>query len=110
LIDSLDEDLNRVRRKPYVERKDSAGRADAVVADETLAGHRSRNRSIIQVSCSRARGRACGVRVAAAAGLLRASCVCAHAARVCVRAVCCCACARDAALARALSVRWSIEA
>ena len=47
LIDALHEDLNRVAKPPYVERKDSNMRPDHVVAAESWEGHEKRNRSII---------------------------------------------------------------
>ena len=47
LIDGLHEDLNRVMNKPYVERKDSDGRPDCVVAKESWQGHLARNASIV---------------------------------------------------------------
>uniref|UniRef100_UPI00398F4D5B ubiquitin carboxyl-terminal hydrolase 11-like n=1 Tax=Pristiophorus japonicus TaxID=55135 RepID=UPI00398F4D5B len=47
LLDGLHEDLNRVRRKEYVELKDAEGRQDEVVATEAWANHRRRNDSVI---------------------------------------------------------------
>lgn len=47
LLDSLHEDLNRVMEKPYLELKDSDGRADNIVASEAWQYHKSRNQSII---------------------------------------------------------------
>ncbi|XP_022251040.1 ubiquitin carboxyl-terminal hydrolase 32-like [Limulus polyphemus] len=47
LLDGLHEDLNRVQEKPYVELKDSDGRADEEVAKEAWENHVVRNRSII---------------------------------------------------------------
>lgn len=47
LLDALHEDVNRVRNPPYVERKDSAGRPDHIVAAESWHAHELRNRSII---------------------------------------------------------------
>ena len=47
VIDTLHEDLNRVKKKPYVERKDSNGRPDCVVAKESWDGHLSRNQSVV---------------------------------------------------------------
>ncbi|ORZ40787.1 hypothetical protein BCR44DRAFT_1527571 [Catenaria anguillulae PL171] len=47
LVDGLHEDLNRVKKKPYVEAKDDDGRPDEEVANEQWAGHRARNDSII---------------------------------------------------------------
>jgi len=47
LLDGLHEDLNRVTDKPYVELKDSDGRADLQVAAEAWENHILRNKSII---------------------------------------------------------------
>eukprot|EP00041_Stephanoeca_diplocostata_P036805 m.1359378 g.1359378 ORF g.1359378 m.1359378 type:complete len:1699 (-) comp24937_c0_seq24:128-5224(-) len=47
MLDALHEDVNRVRNPPYVERKDSAGRPDHVVAAESWRAHMRRNQSII---------------------------------------------------------------
>lgn len=47
LLDGLHEDLNRVKKKPYLELKDANGRPDAVVAKEAWANHRLRNDSVI---------------------------------------------------------------
>eukprot|EP00095_Tigriopus_kingsejongensis_P012381 snap_masked-scaffold190_size271632-processed-gene-1.19 protein:Tk12381 transcript:snap_masked-scaffold190_size271632-processed-gene-1.19-mRNA-1 annotation:"ubiquitin carboxyl-terminal hydrolase 32" len=47
LLDGLHEDLNRVTDKPYVELKDSDGRADLVVAAEAWDNHVIRNKSIV---------------------------------------------------------------
>ena len=47
LLDGLHEDVNRVRRKPYVEQVDSGGRPDHVVADESWANHRRRDNSFL---------------------------------------------------------------
>ncbi|XP_078369197.1 ubiquitin carboxyl-terminal hydrolase 4-like [Oculina patagonica] len=47
LLDGLHEDLNRVKKKPYVEIKDADGRPDAVVAKESWHNHLQRNNSII---------------------------------------------------------------
>ncbi|XP_059091562.1 ubiquitin carboxyl-terminal hydrolase 32-like isoform X4 [Tigriopus californicus] len=47
LLDGLHEDLNRVTDKPYVELKDSDGRADLEVAAEAWENHVIRNRSIV---------------------------------------------------------------
>nr|XP_032810117.1 ubiquitin carboxyl-terminal hydrolase 15-like isoform X1 [Petromyzon marinus] len=47
LLDGLHEDLNRIRKKPYVELKDAEGRDDKVVAQEAWDNHRKRNDSII---------------------------------------------------------------
>ncbi|XP_016048216.1 ubiquitin carboxyl-terminal hydrolase 4 isoform X2 [Erinaceus europaeus] len=47
LLDGLHEDLNRVKKKPYLELKDADGRPDAVVAKEAWENHRLRNDSVI---------------------------------------------------------------
>jgi len=47
LLDGLHEDLNRIRRKPYIELKDSGGRSDQVVAKEAWDNYKKRNDSII---------------------------------------------------------------
>ncbi|XP_021563170.1 ubiquitin carboxyl-terminal hydrolase 4 isoform X4 [Carlito syrichta] len=47
LLDGLHEDLNRVKRKPYLELKDANGRPDVVVAKEAWENHRLRNDSVI---------------------------------------------------------------
>uniref|UniRef100_A0A8B9PG58 Ubiquitin carboxyl-terminal hydrolase n=1 Tax=Apteryx owenii TaxID=8824 RepID=A0A8B9PG58_APTOW len=47
LLDGLHEDLNRVKKKPYLELKDANGRPDLVVAKEAWENHRLRNDSII---------------------------------------------------------------
>uniref|UniRef100_A0A8C8RP72 Ubiquitin carboxyl-terminal hydrolase n=1 Tax=Pelusios castaneus TaxID=367368 RepID=A0A8C8RP72_9SAUR len=47
LLDGLHEDLNRVKKKPYLELKDANGRPDSVVAKEAWKNHRLRNHSII---------------------------------------------------------------
>ncbi|XP_066469522.1 ubiquitin carboxyl-terminal hydrolase 11 [Tiliqua scincoides] len=47
LLDGLHEDLNRVKKKEYVELKDAAGRPDEEVADEAWRNHKRRNDSII---------------------------------------------------------------
>ena len=51
LLDGLHEDLNRVKKKPYVEAKEAAGRPDAEVAAEAWAGHKARNDSVIVDLC-----------------------------------------------------------
>ncbi|KAL5205334.1 hypothetical protein ABZP36_033543 [Zizania latifolia] len=51
LLDGLHEDLNRVKRKPYSEAKDSDGRPDEEVADEYWGNHLARNDSIIVDIC-----------------------------------------------------------
>ncbi|KAL5766085.1 hypothetical protein ACOSP7_016702 [Xanthoceras sorbifolium] len=47
LLDGLHEDLNRVKRKPYIEMKDSDGRPDEEVANECWKNHKARNDSLI---------------------------------------------------------------
>ncbi|XP_061218316.1 ubiquitin carboxyl-terminal hydrolase 4 isoform X1 [Neopsephotus bourkii] len=47
LLDGLHEDLNRVKKKPYLELKDANGRPDSAVAKEAWENHRLRNDSII---------------------------------------------------------------
>ncbi|CAH2312516.1 ubiquitin carboxyl-terminal hydrolase 4 isoform X1 [Pelobates cultripes] len=47
LLDGLHEDLNRVKKKPYLELKDANGRPDSVVAVEAWDNHLRRNNSII---------------------------------------------------------------
>ncbi|XP_022943964.1 ubiquitin carboxyl-terminal hydrolase 8-like [Cucurbita moschata] len=51
LLDGLHEDLNRVKKKPYVEVKDGDGRPDNEVADEYWQNHLARNDSIIVDVC-----------------------------------------------------------
>ncbi|KAL8582060.1 hypothetical protein ACOMHN_028041 [Nucella lapillus] len=47
LLDGLHEDLNRIRKKPYIELNDDSGRDDAVVAKEAWDNYKKRNDSII---------------------------------------------------------------
>ncbi|CAI5795869.1 ubiquitin carboxyl-terminal hydrolase 11 [Podarcis lilfordi] len=47
LLDGLHEDLNRVKKKEYIELKDAAGRPDEEVAEEAWRNHKRRNHSII---------------------------------------------------------------
>ncbi|XP_033882743.3 ubiquitin carboxyl-terminal hydrolase 15 isoform X2 [Acipenser ruthenus] len=47
LLDGLHEDLNRIRKKPYIQLKDTEGRPDKVVAEEAWEIHLKRNDSII---------------------------------------------------------------
>ncbi|XP_068442326.1 ubiquitin carboxyl-terminal hydrolase 15-like isoform X3 [Clinocottus analis] len=47
LLDGLHEDLNRIRKKPYIQLKDAKGRPDKVVAEEAWENHVKRNDSII---------------------------------------------------------------
>lgn len=47
LLDGLHEDLNRIKKKPYIEEKESDGRPDEVVAREAWNDYKKRNDSII---------------------------------------------------------------
>ena len=47
LLDGLHEDLNRVKKKPYLESKDSDGRPDEAVAAEAWSMHKQREDSIV---------------------------------------------------------------
>ncbi|XP_077582894.1 ubiquitin carboxyl-terminal hydrolase 4 isoform X1 [Stigmatopora nigra] len=47
LLDGLHEDLNRVKKKPYLAQRDADGRPDEIVATEAWTNHRLRNDSII---------------------------------------------------------------
>ncbi|XP_023587656.1 ubiquitin carboxyl-terminal hydrolase 11 isoform X1 [Trichechus manatus latirostris] len=47
LLDGLHEDLNRVKKKEYVELCDAAGRPDQEVAQEAWQNHKRRNNSVI---------------------------------------------------------------
>ncbi|KAL2091555.1 hypothetical protein ACEWY4_013818 [Coilia grayii] len=47
LLDGLHEDLNRVKKKPYLTLRDAEGRPDEIVAKEAWTNHRLRNDSII---------------------------------------------------------------
>jgi ubiquitin C-terminal hydrolase len=47
LLDGLHEDLNRVKKKPYIEAKDSDDRPDEEFAEECWNNHKARNDSII---------------------------------------------------------------
>ncbi|XP_066523430.1 ubiquitin carboxyl-terminal hydrolase 15-like isoform X2 [Hoplias malabaricus] len=47
LLDGLHEDLNRIRKKPYIQLKDADGRPDKIVAEEAWENHIKRNDSII---------------------------------------------------------------
>ncbi|XP_069085172.1 ubiquitin carboxyl-terminal hydrolase 15 isoform X3 [Pleurodeles waltl] len=47
LLDGLHEDLNRIRKKPYIQLKDAEGRPDKIVAEESWENHIKRNDSII---------------------------------------------------------------
>lgn len=47
LIDTLNEDLNRVKEKPYVEIPDSDGREDSIVSQEQWEAFGKRNDSVM---------------------------------------------------------------
>merc|ERR1711871_981083 len=47
LLDGLHEDLNRIKKKPYVEEKDSDGRPEEVVAQEALENFKLRDDSFV---------------------------------------------------------------
>lgn len=47
LLDGLHEDLNRIKKKPYVEEVEGAGKPDAEVANEAWRRYKSRNDSVI---------------------------------------------------------------
>jgi len=47
LLDGLHEDLNRIKKKPYIEKKDDDGRPDEEVAKEAWAVYKKRNDSVI---------------------------------------------------------------
>ncbi|KAK3755857.1 hypothetical protein QZH41_014323 [Actinostola sp. cb2023] len=47
LLDGLHEDLNRIKKKPYIEVEDANDQSDTVVAQEAWFNHRQRNDSII---------------------------------------------------------------
>jgi len=47
LLDGLHEDLNRIKKKPYIELKDYDGRPDDDVADEAWENYLKRNNSVI---------------------------------------------------------------
>uniref|UniRef100_T1IWA2 Ubiquitin carboxyl-terminal hydrolase n=1 Tax=Strigamia maritima TaxID=126957 RepID=T1IWA2_STRMM len=47
LLDGLHEDLNRIKKKPYIEQKDAEGRPDDEVSSEAWENYRQRNDSII---------------------------------------------------------------
>ncbi|CAI0408919.1 unnamed protein product [Linum tenue] len=51
LLDGLHEDLNRVKRKPYIEMKDRSGHPDEEVANESWQYHKARNDSVIVDVC-----------------------------------------------------------
>jgi len=46
-LDGLHEDLNRVKKKPYIEAKDADGRPDDEFSEECWNNHKARNDSII---------------------------------------------------------------
>jgi len=47
LLDGIHEDLNRIRKKPFVENIEGGARPDSEVADESWANHKKRHDSII---------------------------------------------------------------
>jgi len=47
LLDGLHEDLNRIKKKPYVEMKDADGRLDDEIAGEAWENYKKRNDSVI---------------------------------------------------------------
>ncbi|GIY57194.1 ubiquitin carboxyl-terminal hydrolase 15 [Caerostris darwini] len=47
LLDGLHEDLNRVKKKPYIEQSDADGRPDELVAKEAWENYLKRNNSVI---------------------------------------------------------------
>uniref|UniRef100_A0A5K3ELA3 Ubiquitin carboxyl-terminal hydrolase n=2 Tax=Mesocestoides corti TaxID=53468 RepID=A0A5K3ELA3_MESCO len=47
LLDFLNEDLNKVKQKPYIEVRDADGRPDEVVAAESWSNFKKRNDSIV---------------------------------------------------------------
>lgn len=47
LLDGLHEDLNRVRKKPYIEAKEDDSRPEDVIANESWANYKLRNDSVI---------------------------------------------------------------
>ncbi|CAL1290748.1 unnamed protein product [Larinioides sclopetarius] len=47
LLDGLHEDLNRVKKKPYIEQQDADGRPDELVAKEAWENYLKRNNSVI---------------------------------------------------------------
>ena len=47
MLDGLNEDLNRISKKPYVEVLESKGRPDSEVAKESWINYIRRNQSII---------------------------------------------------------------
>ncbi|XP_008800670.3 ubiquitin carboxyl-terminal hydrolase 9-like isoform X1 [Phoenix dactylifera] len=51
LLDGLHEDLNRVRKKPYIEARDADGCPDQEFADECWKNHKARNDSVIVDVC-----------------------------------------------------------
>ncbi|KAL1213003.1 putative ubiquitin carboxyl-terminal hydrolase 11 [Cardamine amara subsp. amara] len=51
LLDGLHEDLNKVKKKPYIEAKDADGRPDEEVAEELWKYHKARNDSVIVDVC-----------------------------------------------------------
>ncbi|KAL5551499.1 hypothetical protein UlMin_001675 [Ulmus minor] len=51
LLDGLHEDLNRIKRKPFIETKDADGRPDEEVAAERWKDYKARNDSVIVDVC-----------------------------------------------------------
>ena len=47
MIDTIHEDLNRVKVKPYIESTDSNGRSDEIVSAEHWDGFIKWNRSVV---------------------------------------------------------------
>ena len=47
LLDGLHEDLNRIKKKPYIEMNDSGNRPDEDVAAEAWEAYKKRNDSVI---------------------------------------------------------------
>ena len=47
LLDGLHEDLNRIKKKPYLETPESNNRPDDIVAQENWENHLLRNQSIV---------------------------------------------------------------
>ncbi len=47
LLDGLHEDLNRIKKKPYIEMEDGGNRPDDEIATEAWENHKKRNDSVI---------------------------------------------------------------
>lgn len=47
VLDGIHEDLNKVKKKPYISAKDYDGRPDFIIAKERWENHIARNQSII---------------------------------------------------------------